>query len=88
MVIRDRARGEGKELVMWEGGWHFTSLGGYERIVEKRKNYAHGSDEVASYAEYRQWVEEMKWVEIDTSFPRYIQENQGVLMELGLLDPA
>lgn len=40
-TIRRRLRGRGECLTIWKGGWHFSYLGGIEKIQEKIHASAH-----------------------------------------------
>ncbi|HZT23129.1 MAG TPA: hypothetical protein VFB55_09500 [Verrucomicrobiae bacterium] len=74
--------------IVKNGGWHFTSMGGAERIVEKVKSFAHQefnrpeflAVERVSQAIHRGQAlfdptEELQFVPLDDSYPRFIREH-------------
>jgi beta-1,4-mannosyl-glycoprotein beta-1,4-N-acetylglucosaminyltransferase len=75
--------------VIENGGWHFTSMGGGERIVEKIKSFAHQEFNQPAFLDARRLdeaiqqgkplfdpLEELKFVALDETYPRYILENR------------
>jgi beta-1,4-mannosyl-glycoprotein beta-1,4-N-acetylglucosaminyltransferase len=82
--IREFARGA--KIKMYWIGWHFTSMGGYERALDKYRNYSHGSDHLWTYEEWRREVETCPLVPIDETFPEYVRKNIPYLSEIGLID--
>lgn len=74
--------------VVADGGWHFTSMGGAARIVEKIKSFAHQEFNQSEFLNPNRIndaiqqgkclfdpSEELKFVPLDASFPRYILEH-------------
>ena len=50
-------------------GWHFSSLGGYERAKAKYYDVVEGYDQFMSYEEWRKMVNGCQLVEIDHTYP-------------------
>jgi beta-1,4-mannosyl-glycoprotein beta-1,4-N-acetylglucosaminyltransferase len=80
-------RHSGYKLVE-NGGWHFTSMGGVERIVEKIKSFSHQEFNRPTFLDANRVgdlinqgkslfdpAEELKFVTLDDSYPRYIREH-------------
>ncbi len=75
--------------IVEDGGWHFSFMGGVERIREKLAAYAHQEKNLPEYTNPK-FIEErinrgaplkgldceLKFVPLDDSFPRYILEHQ------------
>ncbi|MBI2743041.1 MAG: class I SAM-dependent methyltransferase [Chlamydiales bacterium] len=60
------------------GGWHFTWMGGADRVKAKFEAYAHGSSiEVAPQGEDELMINghRTRQVSIDETYPRYVQQN-------------
>jgi beta-1,4-mannosyl-glycoprotein beta-1,4-N-acetylglucosaminyltransferase len=75
--------------LLYNGGWHFTWLGGIAGIQEKLQTYSHkelNTEKCLDPEHIRQCIEQgihflnpnirYKLVPIDGSFPKYVQENQ------------
>lgn len=85
--------------VINDSGWHFTFMGGFDIIKAKLRGYAHANDywpammrddarlQQALDIGIKIWSAEelVQFAEIDSSFPKYIQENQKELTEKGLI---
>lgn len=85
--IRMRAIPEVRKV--FNGGWHFTSLGGVAAVIEKLKSYSHQEhcDDASRYdpVAVERMIQDGKGpglkmncfaVELDGSFPQYIQDNR------------
>ena len=85
-----RMRGLPKMRKVFNGGWHFTSLGGVAAVIEKLKSYSHQEHCNDSWRYDPVSVERMIQdgkspglkmncfaVKIDASFPQYIRDNQS-----------
>ena len=85
-----------------DGGWHFSWMGGSKKIVEKLESWAHQEFNkerfknpesidyfINSGKEHlgRIGIGETIPVEIDSTFPEYIQTHQKELIEKGLINP-
>lgn len=74
---------------IFEAGWHFTYMGGPHRVRNKLENFSHSELDNESYKDLqriRADVESIELVEIDATYPQYIQDNVDYFAELGLLD--
>lgn len=91
----------GEAQAIKNGGWHFSWMGGANKIIDKLKSWAHQEFNkpellVASDIESninkgkehfgRPGIGETKKVSIDNTFPKFVQENQDYLRTRGLLD--
>jgi beta-1,4-mannosyl-glycoprotein beta-1,4-N-acetylglucosaminyltransferase len=82
-------------LIDMDGGWHFTSMGGSEEFAYKLASFSH-----AGCAWHPREIEAvrdgsfaakygLKVVEIDETYPRWVQENIDTVRRWGLLyEPA
>jgi len=68
-----------------DGGWHFTFLGGLERIQEKIRSYAHEEHNFPAYTDLRNIEKRMQadfachrllGVELDETYPAYLRNNR------------
>lgn len=81
------SQGDWIEVPIIEGGWHFTSMGGFERFRQKVENWTHWQN--PSPTTYEAWRGEVIGhilVPIDDTFPKYVQENLDYFTEVGLID--
>lgn len=91
---------KGKILNLHKAGWHFTHLGGIERLQTKFKAYSHANDKwprammrenalkqhIISGGIIGNFKESSKFVPIDyPSFPRIIQDNQTHYKNIGFI---
>jgi beta-1,4-mannosyl-glycoprotein beta-1,4-N-acetylglucosaminyltransferase len=85
--LRNEFRGI-ENLPRWRAGWHFTSMGGYEKTKEKYYDIVEGADAYFPTKEewYRHVVESTVRVPVDVSFPKFIRQNQKNLIEKDLID--
>lgn len=87
-----RRRKEWKDFPLIESGWHFTTMGGVKRVIEKFQSVVlHRGDNQESLVNAARIADEAAGqvlVKIDETFPRYIQENQNSLKESGFIDPS
>lgn len=88
-VIRDD-RGKNEPHFIDNAGWHFSYLGGVDKIVEKIEAYAHQENDTSYIKDKdrlarriaagqdifdRQGRPHQVYIPIDNSFPRYLQNN-------------
>ncbi len=71
-------------------GWHFTWMGGRDKIRLKTRSTVEGNSNVepASDAEIDQIINSHPVVPIDSSFPRYLQNNVDYLRSIGFIADA
>ncbi|GAB4186869.1 MAG: benzoate transporter [Simkaniaceae bacterium] len=70
----------------YNAGWHFTYMGGLEKIRQKLSSIVEGLDaEKISDQELKEKIQEHKAVSIDESFPSYIRENLEYFKSLGFI---
>lgn len=84
--IRDR-RGNGH--ILYNAGWHFSYMGGIGRVIKKLENFAHSELDTESYKNTQRIskeIESFPIVEVDETYPEYIQKNVQYFKELGLID--
>jgi len=69
-------------------GWHFTAMGGFDSMQEKYYSIVEGSD--CQFPSRTAWLKHVDQnttaVPIDSSYPKFIQENKDYLVELDLID--
>jgi len=81
--------------VVADGGWHFSYLGGVQKVIEKIEAYAHKEHNKAEYKDPKKIEEiirqggslynqqlETEFIKIDSSFPMFVQKNKAQLQEL------
>ncbi len=80
-----------------EKGWHLTSMGGSDRVLQKMRDFSHSEDdinEIANEPKGKPITHEtmnkirraLPIVPIDDSFPEFIYKNIEYMDELGLID--
>ncbi len=70
----------------WHVGWHFTSMGGYDKIMEKYRGIVEGYDYAISEEGWRAQANSHIFVPIDESYPKFIQDNIDYLIDLQMID--
>jgi beta-1,4-mannosyl-glycoprotein beta-1,4-N-acetylglucosaminyltransferase len=84
--VRQRARFD-RNLPCLEAGWHFTSMGEYNRVTEKWNGIAEWHyRQNENFEKWRAEVRQHALVPIDSSFPKYVCDNIGKLTRLHLID--
>lgn len=97
----NKLRVDGFKTVMLNAGWHFSWMGGIDKIIEKFYAYAHTESCTSENVDRDVLMEKLRtgeslwsqgnkndlwrFVSIDASFPKYIQDNQQQLIEKGLI---
>lgn len=76
-----------KFLRVYNGGWHFTWMGGKEKIKRKICSIVEGHPygETIPDEELDRWINNHPIVPIDESFPVYVQRNVDHLKSLGFI---
>lgn len=70
-----------------DSGWHFTSMGGFDRMFEKYENFCDWKNpHPMNYQKFRELVDSYDYVPIDESYPRFVQNNIDYLTDKGLID--
>lgn len=75
--------------VVHNAGWHFSYMGGHERVVKKLGSLSEATvdtPENRAFEMYEKKVKALQLVPIDESYPRYIYENQDLWKERGFID--
>ena len=71
-------------------GWHFTYIGNQENAIYKSRNFAHCNEYgIADSFLGEKYFEKLQLctkVDIDHTFPQYVQDNIGYLTQKGLID--
>jgi len=93
--INDKRLRKHKIKLAEDGGWHFSYLGGTKRIIEKLEAFAHQEYNLEKYKNptaIEQAIRDGKdlfgrgftyrFIEIDSTFPSYIIQNQTKFIEL------
>ncbi|MCX8489710.1 MAG: hypothetical protein ORN54_01435 [Cyclobacteriaceae bacterium] len=92
-VLREINKYKGNKVIK-DAGWHFTSLGGVDKIIYKIESFGHdefNKDEFKSPKRIKELIENGKSVfgqdiqcrfkEIDDTFPEYIRNNKNKFAE-------
>jgi hypothetical protein len=72
-----------------EAGWHFTYMGGVERVIKKLENFSHCELDNAFYKNperIRADANALPLVKIDETYPQFVQNNIPYFKELGFID--
>jgi beta-1,4-mannosyl-glycoprotein beta-1,4-N-acetylglucosaminyltransferase len=90
----DQVRDMGYPTTLHNAGWHWSWLGGVEKVMEKFKNFSHQEESVQKHANpevlkkkietgQSMWGDDY-WhvVPIDSSYPEYLQHNQIEFLHL------
>lgn len=70
-----------------DSGWHFTWMGGKEKVRKKIGSIVEGHSNAESVTdeEIERWISGHPVVAVDESFPLYVRKNLGYLKELGFI---
>ena len=83
--IRDRRNWE----TSIQAGWHFTYMGGVDRVRQKLESFSHAELDNEEYKHadriYKE-IQSLKLVEIDESFPQFVRDHIPYLQERGLIE--
>ncbi|MDN3506703.1 MAG: hypothetical protein P0S96_05695 [Simkaniaceae bacterium] len=60
-------------------GWHFTWMGGRERVRTKMQSVVEGTDEIVTDESIDAMIQSVPALPIDHTFPRYVQEHEEEL---------
>jgi beta-1,4-mannosyl-glycoprotein beta-1,4-N-acetylglucosaminyltransferase len=90
----------GFKTILLDAGWHWSWLGGVDRIMEKFQSFAHQESNNSKFADpdkiarklqtgHSLWTDRdddlWKFIPIDDYFPKYIWDNEQQLIENGLI---
>lgn len=82
-----------RNLRSWEtsihSGWHFTYMGGVNRVRYKLESFSHSELDNEAFKHpdrIRKDIESIKLVEIDESYPQFVRDHIPYFTELGLID--
>ncbi len=84
-----RRTGVTKMICLPDAGWHFTSIGGVARQILKLESYSHAefdTPELKQAEKILQTFRSHQYVEIDSSFPKWIVDNRSQYEEMGFID--
>jgi beta-1,4-mannosyl-glycoprotein beta-1,4-N-acetylglucosaminyltransferase len=82
--IRDKT-----PFVIYNSGWHFTYMGGHQRVVAKLAAFSHAEcDTIANrdLQNLKAKIATFPLVPIDKSYPAIIQNNQEEYTKMGFID--
>jgi beta-1,4-mannosyl-glycoprotein beta-1,4-N-acetylglucosaminyltransferase len=70
-----------------DGGWHFTWMGGKEKIRIKMCSVVEGDEKgkTVSDEEIQSWIDKHPVVPIDDTFPQYVRAHEADLKTLGFI---
>lgn len=95
-----RLRVGGFKTILLDAGWHWSWLGGVDRIMEKFQSFAHQESNNSKFADpdkiqrklqtgHSLWTDRdddlWKFIPVDDYFPEYIVRNKRELIEKGLI---
>lgn len=90
----------GFKTIMLDAGWHWSWLGGVDKIMEKFQSFAHQESNNSKFADpdkiarkletgHSLWTDReddlWKFIPVDDYFPKYIQDHAPSLIEMGLI---
>lgn len=88
----NKLRNGGSGFSIYYGGWHFAWMGGFDRMMLKLDSFAHQEANTAALRNNLQrkyetgqslWGDDYwRFVKIDSTFPKYLQENQQMFEHL------
>ena len=70
---------------IYNAGWHFTWMGGKEKIRKKLCSIVEGHTQSVTDEELDQWINSHPVVPIDDSFPKYVLRNYDYLKSIGFI---
>ena len=70
-----------------KAGWHFTYMGGKDRVRQKLLSIVEGRDDILGITdeEIETWIQEQIAIPIDDTFPKYVIENVEHLKSMGFI---
>jgi beta-1,4-mannosyl-glycoprotein beta-1,4-N-acetylglucosaminyltransferase len=78
-----------RESCIANAGWHFTYMGGISRVVQKLESFSHSELDYDAYKDPRRIradVEGLRQIEIDATYPRFVQDNISYFARLGFIE--
>lgn len=87
--LHRNATRNGTNYEIENAGWHFCSIGGLERVIEKYQAYAEVKMNTAKNRDpevFQAQVSRLQWVPIDQTFPESVYENQAKWQSLGFIE--
>lgn len=66
-------------------GWHFTWMGGRERVRKKMQSVVEGTDERVTDESIDAMLQGVPMVPLDETFPRFVLEHQEELEALDFI---
>lgn len=79
----------GEVTAVQDAGWHFTYMGGIEKVIKKFESLAHtecNTEEYKNPDRIREDALASKLVNIDESFPQFIRDHIAYFTEIGFID--
>jgi len=70
-------------------GWHFSFMGGVDRVRDKIESFSHAELDSESFKNQKKILDDiksLKLVKIDDSFPQFVRDNIPYFTKLGLID--
>lgn len=76
-----------KWMPLYDAGWHFTWMGGRDRIRTKMKSVVEGTDNTENMTDYGIdiWIRTAPIVPLDERLPQYVLDHVDELIELGFI---
>jgi hypothetical protein len=91
---------EARARILWDAGWHFSYMGGAEKVVAKLAAFSHDEPEVARWKATDLLAEQIAAgrhfhtgakltpVRVDATFPRHVRERFADYVGRSLVDPV
>jgi beta-1,4-mannosyl-glycoprotein beta-1,4-N-acetylglucosaminyltransferase len=95
-----KLRTGGFKTILLDAGWHWSWLGGVDKIMEKFQSFAHQESNNSKFADpdkiarkletgHSLWTDRdddlWKFIPVDDYFPKYIQDNKNDLVSKGFI---
>ncbi|HSX04712.1 MAG TPA: hypothetical protein VLG76_08300 [Rhabdochlamydiaceae bacterium] len=77
------------ECRIFDAGWHFTYMGGIDRVRTKIESFSHSELDNPFYKDsqnIRKEVEGLKLIQIDETYPQFVREHVPYFAQIGFID--
>ncbi len=77
-----------KWYALYDAGWHFSYMGGRERVRKKLQSIVEGTDDVSEITDERidEWIDQTALLPIDDQLPQYVLDHVDELIDIGFID--
>lgn len=77
------------ECRIFDAGWHFTYMGGIDRVRSKIESFSHFELDNPFYKDsqnIRNEVDRLKLIQIDESYPQFVRQHVPYFAQIGFID--